>query len=88
VPWQAPGFARIHGNGRGTGFTPKDFLDLASHETARKALGRLEKEGTIPRLTRGVYDYPAFSTLLNAPAAPFSQPEVPQALVLEKGGFV
>jgi hypothetical protein len=27
--------ARIYGSGRGWVFTPKDFLDLASHETAR-----------------------------------------------------
>lgn len=47
-----------------------DFLDLASHETARKALSRLADEGTIRRLMRGVYDYPAFSTLLKAPASP------------------
>jgi len=62
--------ARIYGNGRGKVFTPKDFLDLARHETVRKTLGRLVKEGTIRRLMRGVYDYPAFSTLLNAPASP------------------
>jgi hypothetical protein len=62
--------ARIYGNGRGKAFTPKDFLDLASHETVRKALGRLAEEGTIRRIMRGVYDYPAFSTFLNAPASP------------------
>ena len=62
--------ARIHGSGRGWVFTPKDFLDLASHETARQTLARLAKEGTIRRLLRGVYDYPAFSNLLNAPASP------------------
>lgn len=62
--------ARIYGNGRGHVFTPKDFLDLASHEAVRQALGRFAEEGTIRRLMRGVYDYPAFSTLLNAPASP------------------
>jgi hypothetical protein len=62
--------ARIYGNGRGSAFTPKDFLDIASHETARKVLSRLADKGTIRRLIRGVYDYPAFSTLLNAPASP------------------
>ena len=62
--------ARIYGNGRGRVFTPKDFLDLASHETVRKALGRFAKERTIRRLMRGVYDYPAYSTLLDAPASP------------------
>ena len=61
--------ARIYGNGRGWVFSPKDFLDLARHEAARQTLARLAKEGTIRRLLRGVYDYPAFSTLLNAPAS-------------------
>ena len=62
--------ARIYGSGRGSVFTTKDFLDLASHQAVRKALGRFTNEGTIRRLTRGVYDYPAFSSLLNAPASP------------------
>lgn len=62
--------ARIYGSGRGSAFTPKDFIDLASHEAARQTLSRFAKEGTVRRLLRGVYDYPAFSTLLNAPASP------------------
>lgn len=62
--------ARVYGRWRGSAFTPMDFLDLASHETARKALSRLAEEGTIRHLMRGVYDYPAFSTVLNAPASP------------------
>lgn len=56
--------------GRGKAFTTKDFLDLASHETVRKILSRLAKEGKIRRILRGVYDYPAFSKMLNAPASP------------------
>ncbi len=56
--------------GRGYAFSPKDFLDLANHETVRQILSRLTKEGTIRRLLRGVYDYPAFSTLLNTQSAP------------------
>lgn len=62
--------ARIYGYGRGCAFTPKDFHDLASHANIRAALSRLAKDGTIRRLMRGVYDYPAFSKLLNAPASP------------------
>lgn len=62
--------ARIYGWGRGKAFTPKDFLDLASHETVRKILSRAAEAGTIRRILRGVYDYPAFSSLLNAPASP------------------
>lgn len=60
--------SRIYGNGRGKVFTPKDFLDIAGHETVWKSLTRLAKEGKIRRLTRGVYDYPRFSTMLQAPA--------------------
>ena len=62
--------ARIYGSGRGAVFTPKDFLDLAGPETVRQALGRLARGGKIRRILRGVYDYPAFSKLLQAPASP------------------
>ncbi|MCX6565940.1 MAG: DUF6088 family protein [Candidatus Aminicenantes bacterium] len=61
---------RINKLGRSSVFTPKDFLDLTSHETTRKILSRLAEEGKIRRLLRGVYDYPAFSRILNAPANP------------------
>ena len=62
--------SRIAASGPGAVFTPKDFLDLANHETVRQALARMVTAGTLRRLRRGVYDYPAFSTLLNAPASP------------------
>ncbi|MBK8870451.1 MAG: type IV toxin-antitoxin system AbiEi family antitoxin domain-containing protein [Elusimicrobia bacterium] len=62
--------ARIVRLGKGAVFTPKDFLDLASHETVRQTLWRLAKEGKIRRLLRGVYEYPMFSKMMNAPAAP------------------
>ena len=62
--------ARIYGMGRGKVFTPKDFLDLASHESVRQILSRLAKKGEIRRLMRGVYDYPEFSKMLAAPASP------------------
>ena len=50
--------SRIYGKGRGWCFTPRAFLDLGSPEAIRIALHRLEKKGTIRRLTRGLYDYP------------------------------
>jgi hypothetical protein len=62
--------SRIYGSGRGKVFTPKDFLDLGSHASVRQVLARLEKQGTIRRLLRGVYDYPSFSRLLQAEASP------------------
>ncbi|MDV2989176.1 MAG: DUF6088 family protein [Dehalogenimonas sp.] len=61
---------RIYGHGRGWVFIAKDFLDIASHENARKILSRLTTAGTIRRLMHGVYDYPRPSTLFDAPAAP------------------
>jgi hypothetical protein len=36
----------------------------------RQALNRLTARGTIRRLMVGIYDYPSFSTMLNAPASP------------------
>ncbi|HOH52271.1 MAG TPA: DUF6088 family protein [Candidatus Hydrogenedentes bacterium] len=62
--------ARIHGRGRGAVFTPKEFLDLASHDTVRQSLSRLVHAGTIRRLLRGVYEYPAFSGVLNTWSSP------------------
>ena len=49
---------RIQGKARGACFTPKAFLDLGSPEAVRIALHRMEKRGTIRRLTRGLYDFP------------------------------
>ncbi len=62
--------SRIYGYGRGAVFTPKDFHDLATAETVRQTLSRLAESGTIRRLLRGLYDYPAFSSLFQAPASP------------------
>ena len=61
---------RIYGHGRGWVFVPKDFLDIASSAAVRQSLSRLKQQGTIRRLMQGVYDYPSFSTLLNAPSSP------------------
>ena len=62
--------SRIYGYGRGAVFTPKDFHDLATAETVRQTLSRLAETGKIRRLLRGVYDYPVFSSLFQAPASP------------------
>ncbi|MCL4855596.1 MAG: hypothetical protein KJZ78_29880 [Bryobacteraceae bacterium] len=50
--------SRIYGNGRGWVFSPSQFLDLGNRSAVGVALHRLEKSGTIRRLTRGLYDYP------------------------------
>ena len=44
--------------GRGSVFVPADFLDIGSREAVDVALHRLNRKGTIRRLSRGVYDYP------------------------------
>jgi len=51
--------SRIYGKQRGWVFTPIQFLDLGSRMAVDQTLGRLTKAGTIRRLTRGLYDYPA-----------------------------
>ena len=51
--------SRIYGRHRGWVFTPMEFLDLGSRMAVDQTLGRLTKSGTIRRLTRGLYDYPA-----------------------------
>lgn len=50
---------RIYGRHRGWVFTPMQFLDLGSRMAVDQTVGRLTKSGTIRRLTRGLYDYPA-----------------------------
>jgi hypothetical protein len=49
---------RIYGNGRGSAFTPNDFLDLGGRDAIDKVLSRLAAKGTIRRLARGLYEYP------------------------------
>jgi hypothetical protein len=49
---------RIYGTGRGSAFTPNDFLDLGGRDAIDKALSRLAAKGTIRRLARGLYEYP------------------------------
>ena len=51
--------SRIYGRHRGWVFTPITFLDLGRRAAVDQTLGRLTKSGTIRRLARGLYDYPA-----------------------------
>jgi hypothetical protein len=62
--------ARIRRWGPGAAFTPKDFLDLAPRGTVDMTLAALLGDGAIRRLTRGLYDYPRHSKLLDGPASP------------------
>jgi hypothetical protein len=49
---------RVYGQGRGSVFTPNDFLDLGGRDAVDKALSRLAARGVIRRLARGLYEYP------------------------------
>jgi len=61
--------SRIKYNKRGWVFTPKDFLDLGTRQNVDFVLHRLVKQGTIRRLSRGLYDYPATHALLGTLSA-------------------
>lgn len=61
---------RIKGHGRGWVFSTKDFFDCGDRYAVNMALHRLRKSGVIRQVLRGVYDYPRFSKLFNAPASP------------------
>lgn len=56
--------SRIYGHGREWCFSQIDFTDLGPRGTIDCALYRLERKGMIRRLTRGLYDYPRYSTFL------------------------
>lgn len=62
---------RIRGYGRGRRvFTPSDFLDFGSRTIIDKALSRLVKDGSLRRISRGLYDLPRMSSILKRPAPP------------------
>lgn len=60
---------RISYRGRGA-FCIRDFLDLATYDAIRKAIDRLEDEGKIRRIIRGIYDRPRFNERYNLFEAP------------------
>jgi hypothetical protein len=62
--------SRIYGKGRGWAFSQKDFSHLGSRGSIDLALYRLARKGTIRRVIRGLYDYPAFSQLLDRQLSP------------------
>jgi uncharacterized protein DUF6088 len=60
---------RVRTRGRGSVFTPADFLDLGSRAAVDQALSRLTKNDLLRRLIRGLYDYPKIHSELG-PLAP------------------
>jgi len=60
----------IYGHGRGWAFTKKDFSHMAPPKAVYTALSRLAEEGVIRRISRGIYEYPAYSDFLNTSLSP------------------
>ena len=56
--------SRIESMAKGEVFIISDFSDLADEATVRKALSRLEEDGIIRRIMRGVYENPKFNNFL------------------------
>jgi hypothetical protein len=55
---------RIRARGRGSVFTPADFLDLGSRANVDQTLARLVARDQLRKLSRGLYDYPRVSARL------------------------
>lgn len=57
---------RARARGRGSVFTPGDFLDLGSRANVDQTLSRLVARKQLRKLARGLYDYPRMSARLGA----------------------
>jgi hypothetical protein len=77
---------RVRASGRGSVFTPSDFLSVAARSSVDQALSRLVKGGQLRRLARGLYDFPKVHPKLGA-LSPASD-DVAQALARETGSQV
>ncbi|MBR7127480.1 MAG: hypothetical protein IKD09_02720 [Lentisphaeria bacterium] len=62
--------SRIYGHGRGWVFSANDFLRDFKRYEIDMALKSLTDAGKIRRICRGIYDYPAFSAILQIPVGP------------------
>lgn len=77
---------RVRANGRGSVFTPSDFLNVGSRAAVDQALSRLAKSGQLRRLARGLYDFPKMHPKLG-PLSP-APDGVARALARETGSQV
>ena len=78
---------RARGVGRGSVFTPSDFLDVAAGRAAvDQALSRLVKGNKLRRLARGLYDFPKVHAKLGALSP--APDDVAHALARETGSVV
>lgn len=57
---------RIRARGRGSVYTPGDFLDLGARANVDQTLSRLVARKQLRKLSRGLYDYPRLSARLGA----------------------
>lgn len=77
---------RVRASGRGSVFTPSDFLDLGNRAAVDQALSRLARQGVIRRLSHGLYDYPRVHPQLGVLTP--SADAVAKALAKETGSVV
>ncbi|WP_074070123.1 DUF6088 family protein [Rhizobium gallicum] len=77
---------RVRASGRGSVFTPSDFLTVAARSSVDQALSRLVKSGQLRRLARGLYDFPKVHPKLGALSP--APDDVAQALARETGSQV
>ncbi len=78
---------RVRANGRGSVFTPRDVLDIASRAAVDQALSRLTKAGHVRRRVRGLYDFP--NCIPNSgPCPPRWTTYLAQALARETGSHL
>lgn len=77
---------RVRASGRGSVFTPSDFLAIATRSAVDQALSRLTKGGQLRRLARGLYDFPKLHPKLG-PLSP-APDNVARALARESGSHV
>ena len=70
---------RITGSIMGTVFVTSDFVDIASADTANRALLRLVEKGLLRKIVRGVYEWPETNSFLKERVA-VSPDKVAQAI--------
>ena len=61
---------RIYGHCKGWAFSQKDFSKIGGRSAIDTALCRLMADGKVRRITRGIYDYPRYSNLLQQKLSP------------------
>ena len=81
---EAKALRRIQRRGKRWAFSARDFADLGGRPTIDSALHRLERNGSIRRVIRGIYDRPHFSKLLSTILSP-DLDQVAQALARKFG---